>query len=176
MPPSPRPSRAPADRVPVIEIRFTALPEHVRTARLVAAAVARRAGIDSPLLDEIRLAVGEACSRAVAAHRRVAPDVPVVVTVADERDSFLVTVIDSGPPNGAEDTPHADDPFAVVAARAGDTGEPPGDTATDVLPSGFGLAVIAGLVDDLDVTREPTGTVVRMTWKTAGSGAAASVP
>jgi anti-sigma regulatory factor (Ser/Thr protein kinase) len=175
MPPSPRPSRAPADRVPVVEIRFTALPEHVRTARLVAAAVARRAGIDSPLLDEIRLAVGEACSRAVASHLRVAPDVPVVVTVADDRDSFVVTVTDSGPGNGAEAGPN-DDPFALVAARAADAAEALGDTATDVLPSGFGLAVIAGLVDDLDVTREPTGTVVRMTWKTAGSGASASVP
>ena len=49
-----------------VELRFSALPAHVRTARLVAAAVARRAGVDEAVLDEVRLAVGEACSRAVA--------------------------------------------------------------------------------------------------------------
>src|SRR4029450_124954 len=51
------------------EIRFRALPAPVRTARLVAAAAARRAGVDEQLLDEIRLAVGEACSRGVGGHR-----------------------------------------------------------------------------------------------------------
>ena len=51
-----------------VELRFSALPEHVRTARLVAAAVARRAGVDEAVLDEVRLAVGEACSRAVGLH------------------------------------------------------------------------------------------------------------
>jgi len=45
-----------------VELRFSALPEHVRTARLVAAAVARRAGVDEAVLDELRLAVGEACA------------------------------------------------------------------------------------------------------------------
>ena len=45
-----------------VELLFSALPEHVRTARLVAAAVARRAGVDEAVLDEVRLAVGEACT------------------------------------------------------------------------------------------------------------------
>ena len=52
-----------------VEVSFTALPAHVRTARLVATAVARRSGVAEALLDEVRLAVGEACSRAVEAHR-----------------------------------------------------------------------------------------------------------
>ena len=46
--------------MPTVEVSFTALPAHVRTARLVALAVARRAGVTDDLLDEIRLAVGEA--------------------------------------------------------------------------------------------------------------------
>ena len=56
-------------------------PRHVRTARLVAVAVARRAGVDEALLDEIRLAVGEACARAVGAAslaRRAGPSGDVV--------------------------------------------------------------------------------------------------
>ena len=42
----------------------------MRTARLVGVAVARRAGVAEELLDEVRLAIGEACTRAVALHRR----------------------------------------------------------------------------------------------------------
>ena len=52
-----------------VELRFTALPEHVRTARLVAVSLARRAGVDDETLDEVRLAVGEAATRAVGRHR-----------------------------------------------------------------------------------------------------------
>ena len=52
-----------------VEMTFTPLPVHVRTARLVATAVARRSGVGEALLDEVRLAVGEACSRAVEAHQ-----------------------------------------------------------------------------------------------------------
>ncbi|MGD0559378.1 MAG: ATP-binding protein, partial [Streptosporangiaceae bacterium] len=52
-----------------VDVSFTPLPAHVRTARLVATAVARRSGVPDSLLDEVRLAVGEACSRAVEAHQ-----------------------------------------------------------------------------------------------------------
>jgi len=60
-----------------VEMSFTPLPAHVRTARLVATAVARRSGVDEALLDEVRLAVGEACSRAVEAHQEHCPGEPV---------------------------------------------------------------------------------------------------
>lgn len=69
---------------------------HVRTARLVAAAMARRSGIDEALLDEVRLAVGEACARAVRLHERYGLDAPVTVEFGD-RGRFSATVIDSAP-------------------------------------------------------------------------------
>ena len=65
-----------------VEMSFTPLPAHVRTARLVATAVARRSGVDESLLDEVRLAVGEACSRAVEAHQEHCPAEPVRVASA----------------------------------------------------------------------------------------------
>ena len=80
-----------------VELRFSALPAHVRTARLVAAAVARRSGVDEGVLDEVRLAVGEACSRAVHLHRRHCPDRPVLVTLVDDDDAFRVAVTDEAP-------------------------------------------------------------------------------
>src|SRR5437867_4459398 len=110
-----------------VEIRFTALPAHVRTARLIAAAVARRIGIEGSLLDEIRLAVGEACSRAVSIQGRLEPRQPVTMTIADEPDRLVVTVADGG--TDPDDPPPAGDPFMLG----------PGNDQ-DGLPSGFGLA------------------------------------
>ncbi|MBO0776872.1 MAG: ATP-binding protein, partial [Actinobacteria bacterium] len=77
-----------------VEMSFTALPAHVRTARLVATAVARRSGVDEALLDEVRLAVGEACSRAVEAHRLYCPGVPIQVALTGSSERFEVVVSD----------------------------------------------------------------------------------
>src|SRR6516164_10886908 len=83
--------------MPTVEVSFTALPAHVRTARLVATAVARRSGVDEALLDEVRLAVGEACSRAVEAHQRHCPAEPVRIEMTDQDERFVVTVSDHAP-------------------------------------------------------------------------------
>ena len=86
-----------------VELSFTALPAHVRTARLVATAVARRSGVDESLLDEVRLAVGEACSRAVEGHQLYCPTEPVRLALTDLADRFEVEVTD----NCAADTQQA---------------------------------------------------------------------
>ena len=125
-----------------VEIRFSALPAHVRTARLVAAAAARRAGVDEQLLDEIRLAVGEACSRAVGLHRRGGLNVPVTVTMGGEGERFVVAVRDN-----------LGDPSGLAAPEA--------DGWDDVM---LGLAVLRGLVEDLEVHQRADGAEVRMGW------------
>src|SRR5947209_9650014 len=86
--------------MPTVEVTFTPLPAHVRTARLVATAVARRSGVDETLLDEVRLAVGEACSRAVEAHRRHCPAEPVKIEMTDQGERFVVVVSDHAPTGG----------------------------------------------------------------------------
>jgi hypothetical protein len=48
---------------------------------MVAAAVAQKAGVSDELLDEVRLAIGEACGRAVALHRRRGLADPIDVTM-----------------------------------------------------------------------------------------------
>src|SRR6202451_344635 len=78
-----------------VEVPFTPLPVHVRTARLVATAVARRSGVAESLLDEVRLAVGEACSRAVEAHQRHCPEQPIRVSLTDDGEQFQVVVTDA---------------------------------------------------------------------------------
>ena len=84
-----------------VEVTFTPLPAHVRTARLVATALARRSGVDEALLDEVRLAVGEACSRAVEAHRRHCPAEPVKIEMTDQGERFVVVVSDHAPTSTA---------------------------------------------------------------------------
>src|SRR3954471_9842160 len=129
--------------MPTVEVSFTALPAHVRTARLIALAVARRAGVDEQLLDEVRLAVGEACSRAVNVHQSAAPDAPVVMRLSDEQDRFTVEVVDKG---ALEDSGQGAD-LADLDPQSITSGEPPApsDGLPDLLPPGFGLAVISGL-------------------------------
>ncbi|MDP9417917.1 MAG: ATP-binding protein [Actinomycetota bacterium] len=136
----------------LVELRFSPLPAHVRTARLVAAAVARRAGLDDAVLDEVRLAVGEACSRAVELHRRHCPSDPVTVTLDDGGSAFAVAVAD----RVSQDPKAAEHPLETITNEA--------DLDTEALPAGVGLAVITGLVDDLEVEPVNGGAVVRMTW------------
>ena len=155
--------------MPTVSLSFSALPSHVRTARLVAAAIARRAGVDPAVLDEVRLAVGEACSRAVSLHQEHNPDLPVEVSLSDG-DRFTVVVRDRGP--AGEQVAGDGGVAAADLVDAGDLGRPvapgsgPGDLAPDRLPGGFGIAVIAGLVDDLAVAApdDGPGTRVSMSW------------
>jgi anti-sigma regulatory factor (Ser/Thr protein kinase) len=139
---------------PVV-LRFAPLPEHVRTARLVAVALARRAGVEDGLLDEVRLAVGEACSRAVGLHRSGAPLVPIVVRLDDGRDRFGVEVVDAVS-GGPVPKPEEESGTERLGSSEGGFGD---DTGADM-----GLAVLRGLVDDLDVELTTTGGVIRMGW------------
>ncbi|MFJ5999606.1 ATP-binding protein [Streptomyces sp. NPDC092370] len=130
-----------------VELRFSALPEHVRTARLVAAAVARRAGVDEAVLDEVRLAVGEACTRAVGLHQTGGISAPVKVLLIEEEKQFSIEV--------GDEAPHA------VSGERG-----PGDSGGEADEDEMGLAVISGLVDDVEVSAGEHGGLIKMTWPT----------
>ncbi|MDX6327923.1 ATP-binding protein [Actinacidiphila oryziradicis] len=152
--------------MPTVELLFSALPEHVRTARLVAAAVARRAGVDEAVLDEVRLAVGEACSRAVGLHRAGGLDRPVRVVLTDEEKKFSIEVGDEIPgraaPGDADGVPaRADEPASHPEPSSAQLSE---DSEEE---SEMGLAVISGLVDDLEVIANENGGLIRMSWPLA---------
>ena len=138
-----------------VELRFSAQPEHVRTARLVAAAVARRAGVEEAVLDEVRLAVGEACSRAVGLHRSNGLTAPVRVVLTEDDKVFSIEVGDEVPaPSGGGE--------AVSGITA--VLESEGETEDEM-----GLAVISGLVDDVEVSSGESGGTIRMSWPVAAS-------
>jgi serine/threonine-protein kinase RsbW len=144
-----------------VEVTFTPLPVHVRTARLVATAVARRSGVAESLLDEVRLAVGEACSRAVEAHLRHCPGQPIRVELTDNGEQFEVVVTDAVPEaadgNGAGSWDTSDGHGGSLAPLDGEV--------PLQLPDGVGLAVIAGLADDVRIASAGTGTSITMSWK-----------
>jgi anti-sigma regulatory factor (Ser/Thr protein kinase) len=167
-----------------VELRFAALPGHVQTARRIAMAVARRGGVPTGALDEIRLAVGEACLRAVNVNRRRAPEEPIEITMTSADGMFTVTVADAGelgddvapgPDGGLLGAPALFDlgPREGAQSAWDPSADLPGDqepgAAGSALPPGIGLAIIEGLVDDVQIRSRPSGvgTVLTMTWDVA---------
>src|SRR6476660_5434677 len=140
--------------MPTVRLSFSPEPAHVRTARLVGVAVARRAGVADELIEEIRLAIGEACSRAVALHRAggLAHMVDVAMT---DGERFTVRVTDRAPKTAGLGTAPADpetflDEPGVPLSPPG-SGKPNGPLTEEAVAAGVGLALLAGLVDDLKV-------------------------
>ena len=116
-------------------------PALVRTVRLVAAAVARRTARDEDFVEEVRLAVGEACALLVGpAADPTAPDDrgPVEVAMRLE-DRLRVTVRAAG----------------AVTARDALTGDIDG-----VEP----WALLRGLIDDFEIQSDSGRTTLSMSW------------
>ncbi|NUT32192.1 MAG: ATP-binding protein [Hamadaea sp.] len=124
-----------------VRLEFTPEPVYVRTARLVGVAVARRAGMPEERLDEVRLAIGEACGRAVTRHLRHGLRSPVIVEMRDE-NPYTVFVTDRAPDDALADV---EDEITIEAS----------------------LALLSGLAEELQVgvAEDGAGSVVRMSWQ-----------
>ena len=135
-----------------VTLRLPPTAAHVRTARLIAAAMARRSGVADAVLDEVRLAVGEACARAVRLHERQGLGQPVTVEFG-ETGRFRVAVVDGAKVGTGEE----------LATMAGGEGAPApwADPTGDAL----GLALLGAVVQDLSVDQDGSGgTRVTMAW------------
>ena len=111
-------------------------PALVRTVRLVAAAVARRASQDEEFVEEVRLAVGEACALLVGQDST--DEGPVEVRMRLE-DRLRVSVEASG----------------AIAAQ-----DPPTSDIDGVEP----WALLRGLIDDFQIAQDDDSTVLSMSW------------
>jgi len=133
-----RPTRT-ADEVRVSIARDPAL---VRTVRLVAAAVARRAGRDEEFVEEVRLAVGEACALMVGdgSSGRIGSDDAVTVAMALD-EQLQVDVVATGPGN-----------------------EPPGNVVLADVNGIEPWALLRALIDDVKVVHNGATTMVSMAW------------
>ena len=138
-----------------VELRIAARPALVRTARQVAATMARRVGLADDVLDEVRLAVGEACSLAIAVAAD-APGAPVTVRYRDDQGLS----VEIGAP---ADLPLADGESAAEVVAAAVDGVRTEDVL-DPLPPGSTLMVLTSLVPDVSVRTGPGGLDVRLAW------------
>ena len=98
-------------------------------------------------LDDLRVAVTEACSNAVKVHRPEALDEPVVVTCHIDDACVRVDVRDRGPgfdPDDLDPLPDPEDPERLRYEH------------------GLGVELIRTLTDDVSFRAESDGTVVEM--------------
>jgi len=117
-------------------------PALVRTVRLVAAAVARRTGQDEDFVEEIRLAVGEACALMLGSESAVESDAVAEnghVTLTMSMANRLRVEVSSRGPVAADD---ADDDIEGVQP----------------------WALLRGLIEDFSVATDGPLTTLSMSW------------
>ncbi len=126
------------DSTPDLELSLTALPENVAVVRQVLGGVGDVLAIDPEVLDDIRLAVSEACANVVVhAYAGRSPGL-LTIRVFTGDDTLRVSIRD----NGSGMAPRTDSPGL-----------------------GVGLPLIASLARTLELTAAPSGgTEVRMTF------------
>jgi serine/threonine-protein kinase RsbW len=128
----------------LVRLEIPAQPAFVGVARSVVAAVAGALdGFDDDRLEDLRVAVSEACTNAVEAHRRDAVDERVVIVCTATEEHLEICIEDSG--NGF-------DRDAVP--------EPPPLDTLDGSERGWGLQLIEALVDDVTFRETADGTAV----------------
>ncbi len=112
-------------------------PEHVRTARLFAAAAARHFSVDEEKVDDLKVAISEACTNSFRAHQAARISDPVVVVASPSDAGVKFAVIDAGegfePDQGSRDLDHT----------------PPGG----LFEGSLGLALIRKLFPDVEMKR-----------------------
>lgn len=118
-----------------VELHLPPDVQYVGLARLVVTVAARQAGMADERVEDLKIAVSEATTNAILAHRRSELPLPVVLTFGPTAsDAFGVTIIDAGP---------GFDPLAPEAHEQRDW--------TD--ENGLGVTLIRGLADDVEFLR-----------------------
>jgi serine/threonine-protein kinase RsbW len=133
----------------VLELEIPASPEYIAIARLVVSSLAsaRRALADERI-DDLKLAVSEACTNAIEAHTNTATNEHVRIRVWEGDDQLAVAVEDRGPgfdPEALSPHPPVTDPERLNFER------------------GLGIPLIRTLVDRVEFYPSSKGTSVLMT-------------
>ena len=141
----------------VVELEIPARPEFVALARLVVSAMASSdATLSDDQIDDLKIAVSEACTNAIEAYGDHREDGVVVRCWADER-ALRVSVEDRGPgfdPSTLPDHPPPTDPDRLKFER------------------GLGIPLIRALVDEVEISSSQSGTEVRLSVWHSGPGKA----
>lgn len=136
---------------PELELEFPPKAEFVRLARHTVAALARLHEVPDDVVDNIKLAVSEACTTSILSPRQQGDEATLLLRASVDDKRMIVDLID---------------PSAALLREI--TG-PPSDLDTEDLPfeQALSLPVIRGLVDELGVTtHEGKGRALRMVMST----------
>jgi serine/threonine-protein kinase RsbW len=117
-------------------------PAYVSAARLFAATVARQVGVAEENLDDVKVAIGEACARALA----TAPERPLSVR-AERSDLRLAFEVEQGQASSSS-------PSDLTSSPSDLTSTP----TPQELAVGLNLELITALFDDADVVLRSDGT------------------
>jgi serine/threonine-protein kinase RsbW len=124
-----------------VDLRFPCRPEYVGVARLAILGVASRMKFSYDDVEDIRLAVGEACTTSVEwAERNGKTDSDIMLHTEIGQDSLIVDIFDQA--GDRKDESRADDPEQET--------------------ENIGALLITLLVDEVDVVPHDGGTHVRM--------------
>lgn len=125
-----------------VEIAFPAKPEYVSVARLVVAAVAQSHLFDPEEVEDIKIAVSEACSSAILRiHQDLKPEERLVkVSAWRTANQFLIDVSYPG---------EAVDASGIQSAPV-------------VAEDDFGLSILTGLMDKVELLRGKAGSSLRL--------------
>ncbi|MGH9209425.1 MAG: ATP-binding protein [Acidimicrobiales bacterium] len=134
----------------VVALEIPARPAYLSLVRLVVdAAVGSLApGLGGARLDDLKLAVTEACSNAIEANQSAWSDAPVVLRCELDDTTVTVEVADRGggfDPHGITSLPSATDPTRLR------------------YESGLGIPLMKTLTDEIVFVPGPDGTTVRLT-------------
>lgn len=139
---------SPGDEGGSIELEIPARAEYVALARLVVSSMAStRRDLAEDRLDDLKVAVSEACTNAIEAHGKADTDDRVVLRCEEQDDRLVVQVEDRGrgfDPQSLPQHPPVTDPDRLNFER------------------GLGIPLIRTLVDDVEFLSSGEGTAVRM--------------
>jgi serine/threonine-protein kinase RsbW len=144
-----------------IELEIPARPEYVALARLVVSSLAStRRDLSDDRIDDLKVAVSEACTNAIEAHGAASTDDSVVVRCAEFDDRLEVFIEDRGEgfdPASLPEHPPVTDPERLNFER------------------GLGIPLIRTLVDEVSIESSEKGTSVRMVMRCAAVDLSAEV-
>src|SRR5438270_926837 len=133
----------------VLELEIPARAEFVALVRLVVSSVAStRRVLADERIDDLKLAVSEACTNAIEAHDAVDVVEHVVVRLVEGDDRLEISIDDRGAgfdPESLPEHPPVTDPERLNFER------------------GLGIPLIRTLVDEVDFDSSTAGTSVRLT-------------
>jgi len=136
--------------VAVVELEIPARPAYLSLVRLIVdAAVGSLApGLSVARLDDLKIAVTEACSNAIEAHEAILAEGPVLIRCVIDDHQVTVDIVDRGrgfDPDRVETLPAATDPRRLRHE------------------SGLGIPLMRTLTDEVAFTPDADGTRVSLT-------------